>query len=84
MQTTKFGDSSAGAAEAHRVAYPLVPALVSASGPSGERQSDRECPCGDKGEVAPAVLTAIVGVRLEAIASVGCEGVAVVVGHGLA
>jgi hypothetical protein len=24
------------------------PALMSASGPGGERQSDRECPCGDK------------------------------------
>jgi hypothetical protein len=47
MQTTKLGDSSAGAAEARRVAYPLVRALMSASGPGGERQSDRECPCGD-------------------------------------
>ena len=37
---------------------------------------------GDKGGVAPAVLTAIVAVWLEAIASVGCETVAVVVGHG--
>jgi hypothetical protein len=37
---------------------------------------------GDKGEVAMAVLTAIVAVWLEAIASVGCESVAVVVGYG--
>jgi hypothetical protein len=48
-----------------------------------EQSRRRRC-CGDKGEVAPAVLTAIVAVRLEAIASVGCDGVAVVAGHGLA
>ena len=30
--------------------FSVGPALMSASGPGGERQSGRECPCGDEGE----------------------------------
>jgi hypothetical protein len=60
------------------------PRLRLASYPFRPRRAQRPLLLGDKGEVAPAVMTAIVAVWSEAIASVGCEGVAVVVRHGRA
>jgi hypothetical protein len=78
MQTTKFADSSAGAAEARRVAYPLVrrsrPLLV----PAASGSQIESAPMATKGKRRRLSSRR----SLRAIASVGCEGVAVVVRPG--
>jgi hypothetical protein len=52
MQTNKCGRQLGRRRRGAPRCLSVGPALMSASGPGGERQSDRECPCGDYAEAA--------------------------------